>query len=324
MQKFLDPRNDVAFKKVFGNEQHKEVVIHFINDVLEFKGDDKIRSVKFLTPIQDPEIASKKQSVVDVLCEDSKGVKIIIEMQFAHEKGFEKRAQYYASKAYSRQMNKGKENKYVDLKRVIFIAITNYTIFPEKKDFKSDHVILDKKTYANDLKDFSFTFIDLTKFDKTSISELENILDKWCFFFKYAEDTTENDLERIITNTPVIKTAYDIINRFNWNEQELLAYEQETKRVMDIQAALDSQYDKGQEQGMEKGKEIGRKEGKEIGRKEGKEIGREEGIQIGEARGKEEEKLAIAHNLLSQNIDTSTITLATGLSIEQIEKLKNS
>ena len=74
ISKFLDPKNDVAFKKVFGSEKHKDILIHFINDILELKGNDQIDEVEFLSTIQDAEIASKKQSIVDVLCRDKNGV----------------------------------------------------------------------------------------------------------------------------------------------------------------------------------------------------------------------------------------------------------
>ena len=80
LSKFLDPKNDVAFKKVFGSEKHKDILIHFINDILELKGNDQIEGVEFLSPVQDAEIASKKQSIVDVLCRDKNGVQIIVEM----------------------------------------------------------------------------------------------------------------------------------------------------------------------------------------------------------------------------------------------------
>ena len=100
LSKFLDPKNDIAFKRVFGSENHKDILIHFINDILELKDSEQIESVEFLSPIQDPEIAYKKQSIIDVLCRDKNGVQIIVEMQVAPTKGFEKRAQYYAAKAY--------------------------------------------------------------------------------------------------------------------------------------------------------------------------------------------------------------------------------
>ena len=169
LSKFLDPKNDVAFKRIFGTERNKDIIIHFLNDVVKFKCGHKIVNVTFLKTIQDPEIAAKKTSVVDVLCLDSEGHKYIVEMQVSGGREFIKRAQYYASKAYSSQMFKA--GKYQDLKEVIFVAIANFVMFPKKTSFKSDHVILDQETHEHDLKDLFFTFIELPKFKK-SINEL--------------------------------------------------------------------------------------------------------------------------------------------------------
>ena len=105
LSKFLDPKNYIAFKRVFGPENHRNILIHFINDILELKGNEKIESVGLLLPMQDSEIACKKQSTIDVQCPDKNGVQIIVEMQVTPTKGFEKRAQYYAAKAYLRQLN---------------------------------------------------------------------------------------------------------------------------------------------------------------------------------------------------------------------------
>ena len=118
--KFLDPKNDFAFRRVFGSERNKDILIHFINDILVFKKAEPIVEVTFLKTIQDPEIATKKTSIVDVLCQDEKGNKYIVEMQVAKEKGFEKRAQYYAAKAYPNQADV--KGKYKNLKEIVFIV----------------------------------------------------------------------------------------------------------------------------------------------------------------------------------------------------------
>ena len=289
ISKFLDPKNDVAFKKVFGSEKHKDILIHFINDILELKDNNQIKDVEYLSPIQDPEIAYKKQSIVDVLCKDKNGVQFIVEMQVAPTKGFQKRAQYYAAKAYSRQLNSGQneDGRYQNLKEVIFIAIADCIIFPDKSEYKSDHVILDKNNYDHDLQDFSFTFIELPKFKKETIEELNSIVEKWCFFFKNAAKTSEEDLKKLIGSDLVIEQAYDALSQFNWNEQELLAYDQEIKRIRDNIAALDYQYDKGIEKGIEKGIK------------------------------------QTAIKMLKQNLDNSLISSITGLSTDEILKLKN-
>jgi predicted transposase/invertase (TIGR01784 family) len=296
LSKFLDPKNDVSFKRIFGTEKNKDILIHFINDILDLKGNNKIEDVTFLSPIQDPEIASKKQSIVDVLCKDANGVQLIVEMQVAPTKGFEKRAQYYASKAYSRQLNKGQEldGKYHNLKEVIFIAIADCILFPEKKSYKSDHVVLDKDTYEHDLKDFYFTFIELPKFKKDNIDQLSNMVEKWSFFFKHADETSEEDLQKLIGSDLVIQRAYDELNQFNWTEPELIAYEQEIKRMMDNVAALDYQIDKAKKEG------------------------REEGIE----KGREEEKIEIAKAMLSKNKPLEEIAEFTGLSLDEIEQLR--
>nr|WP_264687670.1 Rpn family recombination-promoting nuclease/putative transposase [Wolbachia endosymbiont (group B) of Erynnis tages] len=80
LSKFLDARNDIAFRRIFGTEKNKDILIHFLNDILGLTDDNKIKDVSFLSPIQDPVIASQKQSIVDVLCVDSTGIKTIIEM----------------------------------------------------------------------------------------------------------------------------------------------------------------------------------------------------------------------------------------------------
>ncbi len=317
LSKFLDPRNDVAFKRIFGSEKNKDILIHFIDDIMGFQSNSKIKEVTFLSPIQNPEIAYKKQSVVDVLCKDSNGVQIIVEMQISPSKGFEKRAQYYEAKAYSRQLNQGtsEDGLYANLKEVIFIAISDYSIFPEKQDYLSHHVILDKITYEHDLKDFSFTFIELPKFKIEKIEKLTTIIEKWCYFFKYAHETSESDLKKIIGSDIVIEQAYEALNQFNWTEEELLSYEQELKRVWDNRAAESYALEMAEKMGMEKGME----KGMEMGVAKGEARGIEKGIEKGAADAIE--KTAI--NMLKQGLDPRLIMQVTGLSPEAIAKLQN-
>jgi len=171
IERLLDPKNDFVFKQTFGTEKNQDILIHFLNDVLEYKGKEQITKVTFLKPNQNPDIARYRESIVDVLCKSQDGTQIIVEMQVSKHKGFEKRAQYYAAKAYSRQiMNEDKANKklkvYAKLKGVIFLAIANFIVFPDKKAWRSTHRLLDTESYEHDLKDFHFVFIELPKFKK--------------------------------------------------------------------------------------------------------------------------------------------------------------
>lgn len=283
LSKFLDARNDIAFRRIFGTEKNKDILIHFLNDILGLTDDNKIKDVSFLSPIQDPVIASQKQSIVDVLCVDSTGVKTIIEMQVAKTTGFEKRAQYYAAKAYSSQADVG--DQYHDLKGVIFIAIADFILFPNKLAYKSDHITFDKTTFEHDLKDFSFTFIELPKFKKRE-DQLENIIEKWCYFFKHAGETSEDDLKKIIGSDLIIGKAYDELNQYNWSKEERLAYDQAKKRTDDYLSSLEEKL--------------------------------HEGIKIGHEKG----KIEVAKNSLKAGVSIDVIAEITGLSVNEIVQLK--
>ncbi|WP_353286721.1 Rpn family recombination-promoting nuclease/putative transposase [Wolbachia endosymbiont (group A) of Anthophora plumipes] len=291
LSKFLDPRNDLCFKKIFGTEKNKNILIHFLNDILGFTEINAIQEVEFLSTIMDPEVASDKQSIVDVLCKDSHENRYIAEMQLARDKGFEKRAQLYAAKAYSRQLDKS--GNYIDLKKVFFIAISNCNLLPEEVDYISTHNIRDIKTNGHYLKDFQFIFIELPKFSKSKVEQLESIVERWCFFFKYAEETTEEDLKEIAEKAPIIKLAYDELDKFRWNEKDLVAYEE---RIMDLrkeEAILEYRLDLAEEKGIQKGIEKGKIEG----------------------------KIEVAKAMLANNVDVNTIVKFTGLSISEIEEL---
>jgi predicted transposase/invertase (TIGR01784 family) len=289
INKLLDPQNDVAFKKIFGSEKNKDILIHFLNDILTFKEGAPIKEVTFLKTIQNPEVAFHKTSVVDILCKDEKGNTYIVEMQVVKEKGFEKRAQYYAAKAYVSQAHKG--GLYENLKEIIFLAISNFIIFPEKKGYKSEHVILDKKSYEHDLKDFSFTFLELPKFHKT-IGELRTIEDKWMYFFKNAREMSKKEMGEVVGEDPIIEKAYKELKGFSWDEEELLLYEQAQKYEWDNIAIL--------AQKLYEGEEIG------------KEIGRVEGMAEGIRK--------IVHTMRAKGMGKEAIISMTGLSGEEVEK----
>jgi predicted transposase/invertase (TIGR01784 family) len=241
-----------------------------------------------------------------VLCTDQKGHTYVVEMQVAKEKGFEKRAQYYAAKAYTAQMKVN--GKYHALKEVIFLAITNFVMFEDKKAYKSDHVILDKASYEHDLKDFSFTFLELPKIDQT-FEQATTMVEKWAYFFKHAEETPEREVEERFKEVHALHRAYEELNRFSWSEEELLAYEHATKQDWDYAASMEQKYDEGIQKGIEKGREEGRKEGRKEGRAEGME------------KGREAEKIEIAQKLLTSGIEETAIAQLTGLSLDKVQLL---
>ena len=257
MSYYLNPRNDIAFKKIFGDNKNKDVLIHFLNDVLDHKDRGPIVEVTLINPTQLPETADLKESILDVLCTDEQGIQYIVEMQVAGSKGFAKRAQYYAAKAYSQQAKSG--DRYDALKEVIFLAILDFEMFPGKENYKSDHVILDRETYEQHLKDFSFTFIELPKFKKTDPATLVNFEEKWCYFLKHAGQPEEMQhfWQVLGKESGMIRKAYDILEAHNWTEEELRQYERMEKINMDMRAREAFIIDKAKAEGREEGEVLG-------------------------------------------------------------------
>ncbi len=290
ISKFLDPKNDLAFKRIFGTERNKDILIHFLNDIFTHTF-NPIEDVTFLKTVQDPAVAAQRVSIVDILCEDTKGERFIIEMQVAKEQGFEKRAQYYAAKAYIDQREKGTD--FQDLKRVTFLAILDFVLFPQKENYISNYHLMDVDTHEQDLKDFSFSFLQLPKFTKNK-DQLKTMTEKWAYFFKHAARTKEEDLESIIGCDLIIQKAYEELNRFSWSAEELRTYDS-----IDMKKSVDKAIKQGAFQdGLEKGREEGREEGAH------------------------QASYNIALNLLKVGISIDQIAQATGLSQDEIAHLQ--
>ena len=285
--KYLDPRNDIAFKNLFGSEKNKGLLIHFLNDLVVLNQGRQIQTVSFLPCVQDAEIAVLKQSTVDILCLDERGEQYIIEMQYAPLDGFIERAQHYASRAYSGQMERGVKS-YKNIKKVIFIAITNVVLFPEEEDYKSRHDMRHDKSLKNYLNGMKFYFVELPKFKKTK-EECLTLEEKWLYLLKHATETTTEEAEKISGDDAIIHQAYEALNRFSWSKEELLAYQQNEKRILDLQAAFDYQRLEGKAEGI--------------------------------AEGESKEKMKIARNLLALGVAISIVSTASSLSEEEIRSL---
>ena len=244
LSKYLNPQNDISFKKIFGSESHKQVLIRFVNTILELEGALAIEDVTYLNPFQAPRHEKAKQSIVDVLVKDKRDIRYIVEMQLAHTPFFEKRAQYYAAKTYVDQLRAG--TSYPKLNQVYFIAIANATLFPEKAGYKSLHLLKDDATGEHDLQDFSFTFIELPKFKKQA-SELRGIEDQWLYFLKHAAELDHIPAQ---LQDAAIQEAFTVLERFAWSEQELLAYEDAQLAIGDEISGRAWYYEKGLAEGM--------------------------------------------------------------------------
>ena len=281
--KFADPKNDLAFKKIFGNEQHKNILISFLNSVLDFQGKREIVSVNLVNPYQVPKIPELKETILDIEATNKNNETFIVEMQKKDLGDFTKRSLYYTSKAYVAQLPKGQD--YTRLKKVYFIGILNFNIF-ENKNYISRHLIINQETKTQDLTDFEFSFIELPKFTK-ELEELESILDKWIYFLKYANDLSLIPEE--YKNIEEFQEAFTIATQTNWNKEELKVYEYMALKEFDEINALRTAERKGLAKGIEEGIEKG--------------------------------KIELVKNLLDI-LDDETIAQKSGLSIQVVQALR--
>ncbi len=216
--KFADVKNDIAFRKIFGNENKKEVLISFLNAILDFEEKHKITDVTILNPYQLPKFRDGKATIIDVKAKDQSGREFIVEMQVADALGFSKRVLYYTSQGYVSQIERGEF--YDKLNPTIFVGILDFTLTKNQK-YISRHRILDVETGERIMEDMEFNFIELPKFN-VERKNLKTLVEKWVFFIKEAEN-----LEVIPEgmDDPGLKAAYEQANIQAWSPEELEAYD---------------------------------------------------------------------------------------------------
>ncbi len=257
--KFANPRNDVAFKKIFGDEHKKHILISFLNAVLNLQDEREIADLTIVNPYQLPKISILKNSILDIRAVDRRGVTFIVEMQVEDIIGFEKKFQYYVSKAYASQIQVGED--YPKLNQVILVAILDFSAF-QGDHYLTRHLILNDKTHLQELKDLEFNFIELPKFTKTE-NDLTTVLDKWIYFIKYADDL---EVMPVTADFEALQEAYQTANQFGWSAEELEFYESRAIKMQDERGALEKSAQIGEERGIKIGEKRGIKIGEERGR----------------------------------------------------------
>jgi predicted transposase/invertase (TIGR01784 family) len=250
---FADIKNDIAFRKIFGNEQKTAPLISFLNAALQLEGAERVVSVSLANPYQFPRIAGEKATVLDVRATDQSGRKFVVEMQVANKKGFDKRVQYYIARDYSMQIGTGDD--YPLLNPAYFIGILDFP-FGAGNNYKTHHLMLEKETYEHLLKDIQFAFIELPKF-KLDIHELVTPIDRWTYFIKHS--TELNIIPDFAQSDEGLNTAFIEADKHNWTTEERIAYDniliKETDEKQEKIMADEKAHEKGKEEGKEEKEE---------------------------------------------------------------------
>jgi predicted transposase/invertase (TIGR01784 family) len=309
----INPKIDFAFKKLFGSEENKDLLISLINSIVNEK--DRVKNVILKNPYNLANYEKDKMSILDIKAEDQNGHWINIEMQIAEDLNFDKRAIYYWSQMVSEQLSEGMMFK--ELSKTISICILDFNIINENPKYHTRFKILEDGTGKDyNLHDmFEMHYIELKKFRK-EYKEIANNLDRWITFFNKFSKFNKKDIPAELADNPhIVKAVKEVDRMFDEEEREI--YKIRLKKQMDFESKLDSAIEKGREEGIE----LGREEGIELGREEGLVLGREEGIVLGREKGEKDKSIEIAKNLL-EVLDIDTISKKTGLTKEEIEKLE--
>lgn len=286
--RFINPKTDFAFKKIFGSEDSKDILISFLNSIL-YPETSAIEDLTILNPYQAPKIRGIKDTYLDVKATITGNKTVIIEMQILNLEGFEKRILYNASKAYSIQLKAGED--YTLLNPVIAVTITDFEMFPNLNQVISRFVLKEKEFLVDyPIYDIELVFVELPKFNP-SLQELKTLTDKWLYFIKSAK--TLETVPETMAQIPELKKAFTMANEATLNPEELEDLEKREIYIYDQRNAI----------------------------KKAVRLAREEALKQGIEQGKQESKLEIARQLMSL-LDDQTISQTTGLSLEQIQQLR--
>ena len=213
--RFLNPKTDFAFKKIFGSAESHDILLSLLNAVLRLPDTHRIVEVEILDPYQAPKIIGVKDTYVDVKAKDAKNRVYIIEMQVLNYAGMEKRALYNACKAYVEQLGSGEDSRL--LADVIAITFTDFVMFPERSAYLSAFKLrADDGGLFND--DLQLVFAELPKFAVPE-QQLQAPLDKWLYFLRNAGKVEE--VPAVLAADPAIAHAFAIANRAGLSREEL-------------------------------------------------------------------------------------------------------
>ena len=307
---FVDVKTDFAFKKVFGSNGSKDLLISFLNSVIEFDQHQTITDLTIVDPYSIPLLKGMKDTYVDVKAKLSDNTRVIIEMQILNHEGFEKRILYNAAKNYSMQLKKG--DHYSLLNPVIALTITDFILFKNSDELINRFKLIEKTHFIEYSDDIELIFIELPKFLKTE-PELSSIQDKWLYFIKNA-----GTLDYIPKNLDQqLEKAFNIANEANLSAEELELQHKKQEWIGMQKSSIELAIKTGLNQGLEQGLEIGLEKGLEQGREQGREQGLEEGLEQGELK----EKQKIIENAHKMGLPMQTIIALTGLTEEKIKSL---
>lgn len=281
--KYLDPKADLTFKRVFG--EHPDLVMSLLNALLPLTAGQEITDIEYLPSKMVPENPLRKNSIVDVRCKDKEGRQFIVEMQMIWSPEFKQRVLFNASKAYVRQMNVGEQ--YELLQPVYSLNLVNEIFEPSLEGYYHHYQMIHVENSDKVIDGLQLIFVELPKFTPHSYSE-KKMQVLWLRYLTEINEKTREVPEELMANSEV-KKAVNALEISAFTDAQLAGYE----KFWDIISVEKTLYNSAERRGMAQGM----------------------------AQGKAEERHLIAINLKKQGVSFEIISQCTGLPVKEIELL---
>jgi len=248
---YLDPKNDLTFKKVFG--QHPHLLKSFLNAILPLQEGTIIESLEYLPAELAPENPLQKYSIVDVRCKDNRGRQFIVEMQMHWTTGFMQRVLFNASKAYVRQLDKS--FKFESLQPVYALSLLNENFQPAKTEYYHHYQIVNIEDTDQQIEGLEFVFIELPKFKARNLTE-KKLQVLWLRFLTEIDESISEAPADLLESSEITE-ALENLKTSAFTRAELEAYDKYWDSVR-VELTLQSgYYKKGWAEGEVKGREEG-------------------------------------------------------------------
>lgn len=310
MSKFINPFTDVGFKRIFGQEINKDLLIDFLNALLE--GERQVKDIQFLDKELLPVYEKDRGLIYDVYCTDEKGEQFIVEMQNKEHVNFRERTLYYLSQAISRQGEKGAEWQF-NLKAVYGVFFLNFSLTDLPHKLRTDIVLADRDTHELFTDKMRYIFIELPSFTKEE-DECENDFERWIYVLKNMEKLQRLPFK---ARKAVFEKLEQIVDIAAMSKEDRMKYDESIKVYRDQLITMEYERQKGKAEGFAEGKA----EGEATGFAKGKAEGIAEGFAKGIAEGEAKLRLKNARGMKAAGIAPDLIAQITGLPLETVEGL---
>jgi len=291
-EKYINPFTDYGFKRLFGEEPSKDLLLDFLNELLRSE-QGQIKSLTYLKSDKLGSSEEDRKAIFDLYCENERGDKFIVELQKTKQKFFKDRTVYYSSFPIREAAQRGGDWNF-ELNAVYTVAILDF-VFDEDKDQKDKYLynvkLSDIETHKIFYDKLTFVYLEMPKFNKT-IKQLKTRFDKWLYVIRNL-----NKLDRIPEELKegIFLRLFELAEIAKFSPSEVRSYEDSLKAYRDLKNSIDT--------------------AREEGRIEGRIEGETEGIIKGKAE--------IVIRLKGLGYDVKAIAEITGLSLEETDKIIN-